>query len=233
MLNQKQLAVALEREQTELFSEVQCKFWEALFRDLLRKHSFENDFFLTSSNLTRKDVVTHLGRCISELSQKYELTFTKSAHPTCTEFKLRFSHYGYKEKNFGELSVIVRITDITMRILPYSPLVRQFWLEEYVLVENILKDLCDEVYDAQKQKFNALLEECRRIESLTEGVTMKTVEIAQNSIRALYEASDQENKSLIQKNLYSTMVINERTVRIYHKDFLDAPKVLMKELERF
>lgn len=41
--------------------------------------------------------------------------------------------------------------------------------------------------------------------------------------------SDQENKSLIQKNLYSTMVINERTVRIFHKDFLADPKVLLGE----
>ena len=31
MLNQKQLAVALEREQTELFSRIQTEFWQGLF----------------------------------------------------------------------------------------------------------------------------------------------------------------------------------------------------------
>ena len=31
MMNQKQLAVTLEREQTELFSRIQTEFWQGLF----------------------------------------------------------------------------------------------------------------------------------------------------------------------------------------------------------
>lgn len=133
---------------------------------------------------------------------------------------------------FEELSVIVCINDITMRILPHSPLLKLFWLEEYRLVENILTGLCDELYNRQKQKFNKLQEEYKKIESSSNGLTTKTIEIAQNSIRTLYEASTQKNRSLVQRNLYSSMIINGKNVRIYHKDFLDDPKVLMNEFGR-
>ena len=232
MTNQKQLAEALEREQRELFSRIQTEFWETLFCDLLKKHSFQNDFFLVNANLTNDDVVNHFRKVVSQLSDKYELSFTEASHPTRTEFKLRFCYYGNKKKMSDELSVIVCINDITMRILPHNPLLKLFWLEEYVLVENILTGLCDELYNLQKQKFNKLQEDYKKIESSSKWLTTKTIEIAQNSIRTLYEASAQKNRSLVQRNLYSAMIINGKNVRIYHKDFLDDPKVLMNEFGR-
>jgi hypothetical protein len=229
MMNQKQLAVALEREQRDLFTRMQTEFWQTLFCDLLKKHSFQNDFFLVNANLTNEDVVKHFRKVVSELTAKYDLSFTETSHPTRTEFKLRFCYYGNKKKMSDELSVIVCIKDITIRILPHNPLLKLFWLEEYRLVENILTGMCDELYNLQKQKFNKLQEDYKKIESSSKGLTSKTIEIAQNSIRTLYEASAQKNRSLVQRNLYSAMIINGQNVRIYHKDFLDDPKVLMTE----
>ena len=228
-MNQKQLAVALEREQRDLFTRMQTEFWQTLFCDLLKKHSFQNDFFLVNANLTNEDVVNHFRKVVSELTAKYDLSFTETSHPTRTEFKLRFCYYGNKKKMSDELSVIVCIKDITIRILPHNPLLKLFWLEEYRLVENILTGMCDELYNLQKQKFNKLQEDYKKIESSSKGLTTKTIEIAQNSIRTLYEASAQKNRSLVQRNLYSAMIINGQNVRIYHKDFLDDPKVLMNE----
>lgn len=229
MMNQKQLAVALEREQRDLFTQMQTEFWQTLFCDLLKKHSFQNDFFLVNANLTNEDVVKHFRKVVSELTAKYDLSFTETSHPTRTEFKLRFCYYGNKKKMSDELSVIVCIKDITIRILPHNPLLKLFWLEEYRLVENILTGMCDELYNLQKQKFNKLQEDYKKIEASSKGLTSKTIEIAQNSIRTLYEASAQKNRSLVQRNLYSAMIINGQNVRIYHKDFLDDPKVLMNE----
>ena len=229
-MNQKQLAVVLEQEQTDLFTRVQTEFWQTLFCDLLKKHSYQNDFFLVNANLTNEDVVEHFRKVVSELTDKYELSFIETGHPTRTEFKLHFCYYGYKKKMFDELSVIVCIKDITMRILPHNPLLKLFLLEEYRLVENILIGMCDELYNLQKQKFNQLQEDYKKIESSSKGLTTKTIEIAQNSIRTLYEASSQKNRSLVQRNLYSAMIINGKNVRIYHRDFLEDPKVLMNEL---
>lgn len=130
MMNQKQLAVALEREQRDLFTRMQTEFWQTLFCDLLKKHSFQNDFFLVNANLTNEDVVNHFRKVVSELTAKYDLSFTETSHPTRTEFKLRFCYYGNKKKMSDELSVIVCIKDITIRILPHNPLLKLFWLEE-------------------------------------------------------------------------------------------------------
>lgn len=102
--------------------------------------------------------------------------------------------------------MIVCINDITMRILPHSLLLKLFWLEEYWLVENILTGLCDELYNRQKKKFNKLQEDYKKIESSSKDLTTKTIEIAQNSISTLYEASTQKNRSLVQRNLYSAMI---------------------------
>lgn len=103
MMNQEQLAAALEREQRDLFTPMQTEFWQTLFCDLLKKHSYRNDFFLVNPNLTNEDVVKHFRKVVSELTAKYDLSFTETSHPTRTEFKLRFCYYGYKKrclKNF-------------------------------------------------------------------------------------------------------------------------------------
>lgn len=231
MMNQKQLAAALEREQRELFTRMQTEFWQTLFCDLLKKHSFQNDFFLVSANLTNGDVVEHLRKVVSELSEKYELSFTETSHPTRTEFKLRFCYYGYKKQMFEELSVMVCINDITMRILPHSPLLKLFWLEEYQLVENIIKEMCLQLFENQKEKFQELRENYKEISASAEGLTAKTIEIAQNTIRILYEASDEKHRNLVQRKLYSSLLYRGRMIRIFHRDFLKDPGILTRELK--
>ena len=231
MMNQKQLAAALEREQTELFTRMQTEFWQTLFCDLLKKHSFQNDFILVSANLTNGHVVEHLRKVVSELSEKYELSFTETNHPTRTEFKLRFCYYGYKKKMFDELSVFVCINDITMRILPHSPLLKLFWLEEYQLVENIIKEMCLQLFENQKEKFQELRENYKEISASAEGLTAKTIEIAQNTIRTLYEASGEKNRNIVQRKLYSSLLYKGRMIRIFHRDFLKDPSVFLKELK--
>ena len=231
MMNQKQLAAALEREQRELFTRMQTEFWQTLFCDLLKKHSFQNDFFLVSADLTNGDVVENLKKVVSELSEKYELSFTETSHPTRTEFKLRFCYYGYKKQMFEELSVMVCINDITMRILPHSPLLKLFWLEEYQLVENIIKEMCLQLFENQKEKFQELRENYKEISASAEGLTAKTIEIAQNTIRTLYEASDEKHRNLVQRKLYSSLLYRGRMIRIFHRDFLKDPGILTRELK--
>ncbi|MBR6214897.1 MAG: hypothetical protein IKQ84_00620, partial [Spirochaetaceae bacterium] len=63
-------------------------------------------------------------------------------------------------------------------------------------------------------------------------LTPKTMEIAMNSIKALYEESNQLNPIITQHRMYSTMMINDKTVNIYHKDYLENPDILIKLLAR-
>lgn len=64
------------------------------------------------------------------------------------------------------------------------------------------------------------------------GLTLKTIEIAQNSIKTLYESSGEKNRNLVQRNLYSSLLYKGRMIRIFHKDFLENPNVLLKEFEK-
>ena len=117
-------------------------------------------------------------------------------------------------------------------MLPHCPLLKVIEnLEGYVLVENTIADFFEQIFDVRIE-FNKFQEECRKIESASEGLNIKTIKIAQSSIRALYEASGQQFCSLVQENLYSSMLINGKNIRIYHRDFLADPTVLQKELNK-
>ena len=100
-------------------------------------------------------------------------------------------------------------------------------MEEYILVGNILVELCDKLFNQQSQRFKKLLEDCKKIENLTP----KTVEIAQQSIKSLCEVYPQKTRILIQKNVYSELEINGKAVRIFHKDFLENPSILTDQLK--
>ena len=229
------LKVTLEREQTELFGRLQSEFWQGLFCDILKKHTYQNDFYFVESNLTTEKVVEKLKGTIDDLCHIYGLESEMTSHPYRTELKLKIDYYDYQNRKstMDELSIIVCQKDITMRILPHNPLLKLFWLEEYQLVENIVKEMCQQLFENQKEKFLELRENYKVISASAEGLTSKTIEIAQNTIKTLYEASCEKNRNLVQRNLYSSMLYKGRMIRIFHRDFMNDPSVLKKELERF
>ena len=228
------LKVALEREQTELFGRLQSEFWQGLFCDILKKHTYQNDFYFVESNLTTEKVVEKLKGTIDDLCHIYGLESEMTSHPYRTEIKLKIDYFDYQNNKatMDELSIIVCQKDITMRILPHNPLLKLFWLEEYQLVENIVKEMCQQLFENQKEKFLELRENYKKISASGEGLTSKTIEIAQNTIKTLYEASCAKNRNLVQRKLYSSMLYKGRMIRIFHRDFMNDPSVLKKELER-
>ena len=227
------LANSLEREQNDLISRMQSEFWQGIFCDILKKHTFQNDFFFVENGLTSEKVVSHLKDVIYMLCQRYGFECEVTSHPTRTELKLMFNCYdNSNEKEVMDvLSIIVCQKDITMRILPHNPMLKLFWLEEYVLVENIIKDLCLQIFESQKEKFAELRENYKKIRASSRGLTAKTIEIAQNSIKLLYDKSDEKHKNLIQRELYSSLLYKGRMIRIFHRDFLKDPNVLLKEFK--
>ena len=231
-VDQLSLAISLEREQADLIARMQSEFWQGLFCDILKKHTYQNDFFFVENNLKVEKVVSQLKDVIYQLCQTYDLDCEVTSHPTRTELKLMFNWYDYgQEKEVMDvLSIIVCQKDITMRILPHNPMLKLFWLEEYVLVENIIKDLCLQIFESQKEKFSELRENYKKIKASSEGLTAKTIEIAQNSIKTLYEKSGEKHMNLVQRDLYSSLLYKGRMIRIFHRDFLKNPNVLLKEL---
>ena len=219
----------LDREKKELFALVHSEFWHGIIWDLLKEHSLQVDFFLVRENLEMDEVVEYLRNEIGEVTKKYGLGFTETTHPYRTELKIRFHNYGYVQ-SFDELSVVICKNDITMRMLPHSPMLKLFSLDEFKIVGNIVTDLCNKLFNDKLELFVGLLESYKRIEESTRGLTSKTIEIAQNSIRSVYDATDEKFKNLVQRDLYSSLRYKGKTIRILHKEFLENPAVLMEEL---
>ena len=231
MMNAKQLAQAIKAEQTDLYSKIQTELWQALFRDILKEHTFQADFFLVRQDVDFTEVVLYLQNLIKDECQKFKLELGESNRMNRTELKVRFHNYGILKTMYDELSIVICKEDITMRMLPHSPLIKMYSLDDYQLVGKVFQSLCEKVFGDKLEDYVTYLENLRRVEKSGKKLTFKTIEIAKNSIRTIYQATDEKFKSIKQWNIYSSMVYKGKTVSVLHSDFLENPGVLLSQLK--
>lgn len=223
----------IDFEKKELFSRIQSDFWHPLFYGVLKKHTYQNDFFFVESHLSVEKVINSLEGLLYDLCHIYGLECKKTNNHNSTQLKLIFDYYDCNNNKAlveDELLIDINNKNISVTVLLNNSMLKKFLLEEYVLVGNIMKEICEQVFVNQKKKYGELRNNFKKILLCADGLTPKTIEIAQNSIRTLYEASEERNKNLVQRNLYSSMLCKGRIIRIFHKDFLENPDVLIKEL---
>ena len=227
MISERELNTILKREKTELINHIHTTYWNDLFKALFKKNTYQFGYFLVPVNLSVQDVAEYFRKIFSELSFKYLITVSETIAPKRTEFKIKISYYQKKKSQVDELSIVICAKDITLRIFPYAPLLKQFMLEEYILVGNLLSELFDDVFNRQKDNFDELVSITKRIEDCSKNVTSKSIEIAKNSIKAIYYQNDKSNHtSFVQKYLYSSFLKDGEVIRIFHKEFLENPIVL-------
>ena len=231
MTNAHELAHCIEAEQKELYSKVQTEFWQGLFWDILRDHTFQTDFFLVRLDVDYSEVVKYLQNIVKTTCQKYGLGFVANGNSYRTEIKVRFHNYGISKTMFDELSIVICKEDITLRMLPHSPLLKMYALDDYQLVGKVFQSLCDKLFGEKLEYFVAYLETFKKIEESGKDLTQKSIEIAQTSIRTIYQATDEKFKSITQRYLYSSMLYKGKTLRILHRDFLADPNVLTSQLK--
>lgn len=232
MINQKDLEIVLKKEKDELFSRIQSDFWQILLSDILKVHSYQKDYWLIQDNLTYKDVIEHLRSTFFEISKEYDLPFFMSRQSYRSELKLRFFYSWKLKKEIDDLSVVICENDITMRVLPHNPFFKMFRLDEYFLVETVAKKIYKQLFNQSAGIASSLQTEYEKIQSSSENLTTKTITIAQNSIKALYEATYGKSGNLVQRYLYTSLLCKNRVIRIFHKDFLENPDVLLMELRK-
>jgi hypothetical protein len=221
----------LKKEQEELFSLVQTEFWQRLYRNILQEHTYQSDFFLVRENVDKAEAVTYLRNLLNDLSQKYSLSVTEAGGYHRNEFILKLHNYGIISSKSDEVSIVVCLNDITIRMLPHSPLLKIFSIDEFQLAGKILQVLCESIFGDRLEEYVDYLNEYKHIEGCIKGLTPKTIEIVQNSIRCIYEATDEKFKNLIQHNIYSYLRYKGKMIRILHSDFMKDPNVLLKKLK--
>ena len=178
MISECELNTILKREKTELINHIHTTYWNDLFKALFKKHTYQFGYFLVPVNLNVQDVTEYFRKFLSELSFKYLITVSETIAPKRTEFKIKISYYQKKKSQVDELLIVICTKDITLRIFSYAPLLKQFMLEEYILVGNLLSELFDDVFNRLKDNFDELVSITKRIEDCSKNVTSKSIEIA-------------------------------------------------------
>lgn len=218
-------------EQAELFSKAQTEFWRDMLWEVLKDYTFRSDFYLVRQDFEYREVVEYLKNLISDACQKYGLGYFVTESSYRAEVKMRFHNYGILKTMYDELSIVICKDVITMRMLPHSPLIKVYPLEDYQLVGKLAQLLCEKIFVEKLEDFVAYLETFKKIEDCSKGMNFKSVEIAKTSIKTIYEASDEKFKNITQKNLYSSMFFKGKRFQILHRDFLADPNVLISQLK--
>ncbi len=204
------------------------KFWQDLLDSIVKKHSFQNDFVLGSGNFAYEEIVSYLWNKFRLICKNYGLSFRETTSPHMIEFIIVLP-FGDPALELGnELSIIVNKKNIILKIKSTHYYYTTLKVCDYIQVENIVAEICEELIDNKKMDqyvldYTAFMEEFS-------SLTPKSLQIAINSIKALYEASNQPISVLEQHTMYSTMLINEKSVEISHKDYLKNPDILVRLL---
>lgn len=201
------------------------KFWQDLLDSIVKKHSFQNDFVLGSSNYNFAAVILYLRNKISLICKNYRLSFREETYPHMIEFIIVLPFEDPALELGNELSIIVNKSNIILKIQSAHYYYTTLKVCDYIQVENIVAEICEELID-NKKKDQYVLDYTAFMEEFS-SLTPKSLQIAINSIKVLYEASNQPISVLEQHTMYSTMLINEKSVEISHKDYLKNPDILL------
>ena len=225
------LSIVLQRELLEYSIRIKEMFWDSLCSELLRKFDYQNNFYLIGGKPSREEVIARFRTVALEQCQKYGLEFSEESLPMRIELKISFYYNDIYKTLFNEVAIVVYKNEIDLRIMPNGSIFRMFSLEEASTVEKMLISLLADLFVEKKDYFNQIQDEYLKIREDSSTLTPKTIEIAKNSIKTIYDKYPQKNKHLLQRNLYSEMTIKEKKIWIFHSDFLKNPNVLLKELQ--
>ena len=209
-----------------------CDFWSSVFYHVVKQHTFHSNFYLIGSNIDYNYIAKYYTRSFSNLSIKYNLSFSKLIFSKRTEFIISFSqnYMNKKYPNSNEILVTIDSKYITLNILPFSRFCRHYILDDYLLLEDILSAFISSLFLQYSAEIHHFLLLFQKIDKCTENMNIKTIQIAQTSIQSIFQTISALDKKLIQKNLYSCITIKSKEFTVLHNDFLTNPTNLLDKL---
>ncbi len=224
----------LERKQANLW---RGDFWRTVFFKVLNRHSFQKEFYLLSRTPTSQEVDFYLYKVFQKLQRKYELVCRRSTAKGFVQLDLSLSYLRFHSRkrrmiNPSEIEVYIDENQITLSLLPYNAMVGKYYLDEYLIVENVINDLCSELFAFPSKEVLDFQNYRERIQTEEKSLNQKSIEIARSSIKILYEKYPEEDKLIFSGYLFSNLKINEKSEIILHKDFLENPQLLVSKLQK-
>ena len=216
---------------------VKCDFWNKLFFDVLKKHSYQEEFYLVGENPTKAFVADYLQNCLGGLKSKYKISFHRRVEKGRISFSLSFVSLACCSKEirqylFDEIWIVIKRGLINLYLLPYSGFENSFPLLDYKIVQSVLEDYCKQFFENPDERYLEFIDFCKRMQNSEEKLTYKTSEIARSSIESIYNASAEKDKKIELGYVGFTLKINGEEILILYQDFLDDPQVLIKKLQK-
>ncbi len=212
-------------------------FWSKLFFKVLRRHSYQEEFFLIGENPTKDFIYINLHKFLKKLKSKYKISCHRETLKKKRRLYLGLTKTSACSREIRhylnyEICIVINANSIYLNLLPYSGYEIAFSSLDFQLVQNILEDFCNEFFAHPDEWYLEYLDFCQRLQKSEEKLTFKTSEIARSSIESIYNASAEKQKILSLGCIYSNMLIDGQEVCILYQDFLDDPQVLIKKLQK-
>lgn len=216
----------LEIEKNNLFYCVQKNFWVNLILKLLEKNTKDFSFERHDSDYSK--TIDYLIGVMNDISHIYGIEGGVGGTSGVTELRFRFHVYDKDNYLLDELSVNITEENITIKYLPCS-YATVLSLEDWIIAGNFLLDLCDFLYKTHHKKYAELWNYFEKLNTYAKGLSSKEIEIAQNSIKAIYDSYiPKEDRRINQKYLFTLLRVDEKDVVILHGDILKNPDNLLK-----
>ena len=225
----------LNRAQKDLWK---YDFWRSTFSNVSNRHSLQKEYYLLGKTPTPQDVDLYLYKVIKRLRNKYELACSRSTLNGFVELNLGLSYLSSRIRkrqiiNASEIEVYIDEDQITVGLLPYNTMAGKYYLDEYLVVENLLNDLCAELFASPAKEIQDFQSFRKRIQTEDKALNQKSIEIAKSSIKSLFEKFPEEDKKLFSGYLFSNLTINGKSEVILHKDFLENPQILTSKIQNY
>lgn len=223
----------LEQVQKELWK---CDFWKPAFYKVLNRHSYQDEFYLLGSEPTPQFVDKYLHKVLKRLQGKYEVACRRVTAKDFVELNLGISYVSTHTRKrqlttLSELDVYVDDSQIIVSLLPYSALACNYKLDEYLVVENVINDLCEELLAAPVKQISDFQNYRKKLNDDQKHLNLRAIEIARSSITSLYK-KHLGSEVTLQGYLFTVLSIGGKDQCILHKDFLDNPKILISKLQK-
>ena len=232
MMTEEMLRQVLEEEKEDLLFQVHRTFWQDYYHYVLTQNESPletNKKRARVSKMKREEIISGFSEFISKICEQYKTSFRIKNYSGRIDFRIGVCFY--KKDLKTELSVYVYKQDIIFRVLPYEPILLTIPVNNYLYVEKIISSFCELLFNVKTGGIEKISKEYEAINSYTNNLTIKTIEIAKQSIRAFYRKYEAAEKKIIQRNLYSSLLVNGKMVRVFHSDFLENPSALIQKLK--
>ena len=217
-------------ELNDIYIDMWIDFWNKFFFEIMKEHSFVSEGgYPEIDRRIEQCVLNYLTDVVYDLAHIYGFNVKVDSGKDGAHLYLDFC----SGLEFDDLNIDIKGETIFISKFICDSLCYKLVFNNFRMVGYILKDFCYKLFNKQIAQGKKLEDKYNELVKQTSSLTSETVNIAKNSIRSLlrlYKKNNIINIDLRQNDLYSYLFCDDRVIRVFHKEFMDNPGILINEL---